>query len=304
MTPCKTIVAATDLSAPAHRAVARAFLLAAGRDAALELVHVIPQGAVDALRRLLGLGAEPVEQRILEQARDALRGLAETLGPAHGVAASTHLTTGTTLSAILDRADALDADLLVVGAHGEGYLGHLLLGTTAERLLRRTRRSVLMVRQTPHEAYRRILVPVDFSPWSAPALRLARAVAPDAELVLLHAFEAPFEAKLRFAGVAEEDIARYSAETGREALRLLHAVAEEAGLAAGDARFEVRHGEAPRVILSQEQELDCDLVILGKHGQGVMEELLLGSVTKHVLAEATCDVLVASAPGGPLKQAD
>lgn len=296
MTHCKTLVAATDLSAPARRAVARAFLLAAGHNAALELVHVIPQGAVDALRRLLGLGVEPVEQRILEQARDALRALAETLGAAHGVAASTYLTTGTTLSAILDRADALDADLLVVGAHGEGYLGHLLLGTTAERLLRRTRRSILMVRQAPQEAYRRILVPVDFSPWSVPALRLARAVAPDAELVLLHAFEAPFESKLRFAGVAEEDVARYSAETGREALRRLHVVAEAAGLGPGDARFEVCHGEAARVILSQEQELDCDLVILGKHGQGMMEELLLGSVTKHVLAEAGCDVLVASAP--------
>ncbi len=296
MNPCKTIVAATDLSAPAQRAVARAFLLAAERNAALELVHVIPRGAVDALRRLLGLGAEPVEQRILEQARDALRALADRLGPAHGVAASTHLTTGATLSAILERADALDADLLVVGAHGEGYLGRLLLGTTAERLLRRTRRSLLVVRQAPREAYRRILVPVDFSPWSAPALRLARAVAPDAELVLLHAFEAPFEAKLRFAGVAEADIARYSAETGREALRRLHEVVAEAGLGPADVLLDVRHGEAPRVILSQEQEQDCDLVILGKHGQGVMEELLLGSVTKHVLAQATCDVLVACAP--------
>jgi nucleotide-binding universal stress UspA family protein len=35
---------------------------------------------------------------------------------------------------------------------------------------------------------------------------------------------------------------------------------------------------------------------MGKHGQGMLEELLLGSVTKHVLSEATCDVLVASAP--------
>ncbi len=58
--------------------------------------------------------------------------------------------------------------------------------------------------------------------------------------------------------------------------------------------FRVLHGDASVSILTLEQELDCDLIILGKHGQGVLEELLLGSVTKHILAESSCDVLVAS----------
>lgn len=49
----------------------------------------------------------------------------------------------------------------------------------------------------------------------------------------------------------------------------------------------------------QEQELDCDLIVMGKHGQGMLEELLLGSVTKHVLAESTGDVLVLGLPAGP-----
>jgi nucleotide-binding universal stress UspA family protein len=35
--------------------------------------------------------------------------------------------------------------------------------------------------------------------------------------------------------------------------------------------------------------------VVGKRGKGVVEELLLGSVTKHVLAESSGDVLVASA---------
>jgi nucleotide-binding universal stress UspA family protein len=296
MTPRNPILAATDLSAPARHAVDRAFRVAADTGADLELMHVINQGAVNALRRLLGVRAGEVETRILDRARDGLYKLAVDLGQARGVAAGIHLATGGVLSAILERAEARDAGLLVLGAHGEDYLGHLLLGTTAERLLRRTPRPVLMVRQTPHESYRRVLVPVDFSAWSVPAVRLARALAPRAELVLLHAFEAPFESKLRFAGVDEVDIDRYRATTSQEALAELRATAEQAGLGPEDALLGVHHGGAARVILTQEQEQDCDLIVMGKHGQGMLEELLLGSVTKHVLSEATCDVLVASAP--------
>jgi len=126
-------------------------------------------------------------------------------------------------------------------------------------------------------------------------LRLARTLAPAAELVLLHAFEVPFEGKLQFAGVTDEAIARYRHQARQDALRELEAFAAAAGSPAAGARLSVHHGEASRVILEREQQEDCDLLVVGKRGKGVVEELLLGSVTKHVLAEASGDVLVASA---------
>jgi len=222
--------------------------------------------------------------------------LAADLKQIHNVSAEIHLVAGAVLRMILDQADAMDADLLVMGARGEDYLIHLLLGTTAERLLRRTLRPVLMVKQTSHEPCRRVLVPMDFSPWSATALKLASMVAPRAELVLLHAFEAPFESRLQFAGVDEETINGYRMAAREESLMQLEAVAANAGLRPDVVRICVHHGDASRVILTQEQELDCDLIVMGKHGQGVTEELLLGSVTKHILSESACDVLVANHP--------
>jgi CPA2 family monovalent cation:H+ antiporter-2 len=54
----------------------------------------------------------------------------------------------------------------------------------------------------------------------------------------------------------------------------------------------VLHGNATRQILSQERHHGCDLVVMGKHGTHVTEDLLLGSVTKRVLAESRSDVLV------------
>ncbi len=292
MTRLAPILAATDLSAPARQAVARAFHVAGATGAELTLLHVLNQGWLDELRRLLGAGSAEVEQRVRDDARERLARLAAQLGPQHGVSARLALTSGRVLSDILDQADALDAGLIVVGARGEGYLGRLLIGTTSERLLRRSLRPMLVVKQTPHEAYRRVLVPVDFSAASAPVLRLARAVAPGAQIVLFHAFEAPFESKLRFAGVEEATLNRYLIAARQDALARLQDLAAAVGLGTGQVGLHVEHGEASRAILAQEQELDCDLIVMGKHGQGMLEELLLGSVTKHVLAESMGDVLV------------
>jgi len=123
---------------------------------------------------------------------------------------------------------------------------------------------------------------------------LARAIAPRAELVLLHAFNVPFEGKLRFAGVEEESINRYRVEAKQAALQQLTWLAADAGLDPGATRFSVLQGDASRHVVEQEQEQDCDLIVLGKHGRNAIEELLLGSVTKHVLAESSGDVAVSS----------
>jgi nucleotide-binding universal stress UspA family protein len=54
----------------------------------------------------------------------------------------------------------------------------------------------------------------------------------------------------------------------------------------------VLHGDPCRHIIEQEQERDCDLIVIGKHGENLLEDLMLGSVTRDVLAGSQCDVLV------------
>lgn len=293
MNPPYTLLAATDLSAPARHAAQRAALLARDINARLELAHVLEQGALDELRRRFGAEGEALQARIREQAREALAQLAADVGAPLGVSAGTHLLEGAVLERIAAEAERLDASLLIVGARGVGFMRHWLLGATAERLLRKTRRPILVVKQPARDAYRSVLVPVDFSPWSQGAMRLAQAVAPRAEIVLLHAYEVPFEDKMRFAGVEEETIQRHRTEARQEALARLHQAAAEAGLAAANWRAIAVHGDAAPRILEQEEEQGADLVVLGKHGAGMAEELLLGSVTKHVLAHSRGDVLVA-----------
>ncbi|MEO8250654.1 MAG: universal stress protein [Burkholderiales bacterium] len=51
-------------------------------------------------------------------------------------------------------------------------------------------------------------------------------------------------------------------------------------------------------MVEQEQEQACDLIVIGKHGRSMVEELLVGSVTSHVLAESAGDVLVSNSTNG------
>jgi nucleotide-binding universal stress UspA family protein len=121
---------------------------------------------------------------------------------------------------------------------------------------------------------------------------MARMLAPQAEIVLLHAFEVPFEGRLRHAGVSDAELAGLLANAKREAGAQMAELIAAAGLPADAVQSVVVHGDASVRILDQQQLQGCELIVIGKRGQGPLEELLLGSVTTHILSQARGDVLV------------
>jgi nucleotide-binding universal stress UspA family protein len=288
----RTVLAATDLSAFARHAAGRAAMVASAVGARLSIAHVVNGGGLNALRHLVDVGTGDVAERLIDEVRGEVRELVDEIDQRYGSKAEMHLATGSVLSELSTYAETIDADLLVLGARGTSVVREWLLGTTTERMLSKTTRAMLVVKQMPHENYQRVLIPVDFSPRSADALRFARAVAPQADLILLHAFEVPFEGKLRYAGVEDDALAALRVTAKREAVEKMNALVEAAGLGDAGVRRIVLHGDAAATILTQEQEQDCDLIVIGKRGLGLLEELLLGSVTKHILAQSNGDVLV------------
>jgi nucleotide-binding universal stress UspA family protein len=292
----RPILAVTDFSPHARHAADRAARVAQAAGAPLALLHVMPGEPLASLRQWLGADSAP-EARMQEAARDQLAQLAAELRAARHVDAACTVAAGAAVDEIVREAERLDAQLVVLGARGAGFLRRLVLGTTAERLLRRTTRPLLVVRQTPRAPYRRVLVTLDFSPWSAHAIALARQAAPHARLVLFTAWQVPFEEKLHYAGVEAATVAHYRQQARTDATSRLQALAAAQGLKRPDWDAVIVEGEASLRIVEQEQEKDCDLVVLGKHGQSAAEDLLLGSVTKHVLAEGSADVLVSTGHG-------
>lgn len=288
------LLAATDLSAPARHAAERAAMLAGDLGATLDLLHVISAVPMHHLQRLLAEAPADFEVQVDAQVRTDVQRLADSLAARYGVQPRCRAGRGPLLDTIVAQVRSGEADVLILGAHGASFMRHAVLGSTAERMVSRSPCPMLVVRQPPHERYRRALVAVDFSVDSLRAAAVARSLCPRSDLVLLHAYQVPFEEELRSAGVSDATLEHYRYIAQRQANRAMQSFLGEAGLASNDVTCLVLHGDPTSRIVQQEQESDCDLVVVGKHGESMVHDLLLGSVTRHVLQQAQGDVLVST----------
>lgn len=284
----RKIVAATDLSMYAHRAALRAGRLAREHDASLQLLHVVNTASVSALKTLLQT-APPIGAAMLAEATQAVQSLAEDVAKAGGPTAECRIEEGDVTDTLL--AAAADADLVVLGPRGLNPAKDFLLGSSAERIARRVRSPLLIAKQEVAISYECVLVPVDFSDSSLQALRYARALAPRATLHVFHAYDSPYDGRLQSAGVTEEALKSY-----RHTLQLEAEAAMREFLARApevkDVRSRVELGD-PRVILcARAEELQSNLIVMGKQGRSWFSEFLLGSVSRRTIEHAACDVAI------------
>lgn len=288
----RRVMACTDLSSPARHAAERAVLVAAAAGARVDVACVLERSWLQRIQSLLQESSETVGRRLREVAAGQLDELVGQLRAKSGVSVEGRLLEGPVVPTLVAEADRAAADLIVLGSRGASFMRHALLGSTAERMIHKARCPMLVVKRAPHEAYQHALLAVDLSPVATRVIEAGRAVASGARLLPLHAFELPYEGKMVQAGVDEAAIRRYRDAARADAAARLDEFLRSAGHDGGALSALLTHGDPVACILEQEQERDCDLVVLGKQGEGRIEELLLGSVTRHVLHGSQGDVLI------------
>ena len=201
---------------------------------------------------------------------------------------------------ILAQLDATRADLLVIGTHGRSGFQRLFLGSVTEKVIRKAACPTLVVPpRAPDVApeapvqFRRILCAVDFSERSLDALAYALNLAgeTDARLTLFHVIEYQPVLQPELA-VVDVDLARIRDATEREARRRLHALIPDQARTYSMVETAVVEGRAHREVLRQAAEQQADLIVMGAHGTGVIDGLVFGSTTHHVIRSATCPVLI------------
>lgn len=286
-----SILATTDFSLAARNAVERAAMLAAAVPVRKGvLLHVLEESWPDILGQF-GTSSPRIKRRVADEALRSLDDLTEEIRQLSHFDLEPQIRIGKVLDVIVEA--AADYSLLVLGARGRHPIRAFTLGTTSQRLLNKTQQSVLVVKRRPNTAYQRILIAVDFSPHSVKALAYGLALAPQADIYMTHVFEPQFEKSMVLAGITSDVLKEYREKAYQDAKAEMTDFVETVGTGSGRVFHCIERGYAPAKLRENAREWDVDLIVVGKRGKSIIEKLLLGSVTMHLLAESKCDVLVA-----------
>jgi nucleotide-binding universal stress UspA family protein len=164
----KRILYATDLSENALHAFAYAVSLANFYGASISMLHVLTEDSEFVDRGVVGYISaerwEEIKRRQVEEAKETLTGkkrelvpIREALGQFCEDVQSSHadqdfvadeilVKRGDPVDEILAQAEDRNCDLIVMGTHGHGILEEAIIGSTARRVVRRSKKPVLVVR--------------------------------------------------------------------------------------------------------------------------------------------------------------
>jgi len=169
----KKILYATDLSKSARYAFAYAVSLADLYDAAITMIHVLPEVSDILDKNIIGYISadrwEEIKSQNVDEAREALIGkrrdhlairdalhqFSQNVKESHEgkgfVTDDIVVLRGNPVEQILAQAEEKNCDLIVMGTHGHGTLADVMMGSTARRVLRRSTKPVLVVRLPKEE---------------------------------------------------------------------------------------------------------------------------------------------------------
>jgi nucleotide-binding universal stress UspA family protein len=275
---------ATDFSASSEKAAAWAKTLARRFSSTVEVAHIFDPSVI-ASQEAATLGYTAAMNR--QASRESLEGVCSQFA-SEGIKVSAIQQEGHFPAAELLKIAKRDkVDLIVAGTLSKTGLARVILGSTAEALIRNAPCPVLTIGPNvdlPAELpshFRNIIYATDFSPEAAKAAVFALSFAEDggARLVLCYVQSATRD---------KPDTTQMIDEAFKKALqRLVPATAYDWC----NPEFVVEHGEAAEGILSLADRIHADLIVLGARKSSLWLTRFARGVTTDLLAQARCPVM-------------
>jgi nucleotide-binding universal stress UspA family protein len=279
----KNILVATDFSSVSDKAAAYAKALALNFRSNVKIAHVFDPSTVKSyVEGILGM---PVKER-QQLSTECLEKLQQDFLAA-GIATTTAQPEGhRPYAALLKLAAANDIDLIVAGTHSKWGLERVVLGSTAEELIRKSYCPVLTVgphARQPHDGplvFKTIVYATDFSAQAAKAAVFALSFAQDSGAHLFFCYVARTEA------TAEE---RKALDAPFKAA--LSKMIPESSYEWCSPEIVVEHGDASEAILELAERVHADLIVLGARNASFWLTHIEHGLTPDLLAEAKCPVM-------------
>lgn len=279
-TALQRILVPTDLSDFAGTALRWAGMLQRRMGAKLTLLYAnepyVPFDAIEGPAAYLMQHDPEFRERLAAELRSHI----ERFLPDLGDAAEPAIVEKAPAAAILETAESIGADLIVMGTHGRTGWRRVLLGSVAEKVVHHSQRPVLCIPAEAPPVIGKILCPVNFTPTARVALEQAATLAQtfDAELLVVHVTEA-----IDHASDVEGEFAAWIEPHVRTRCRYSHIVS------AGDAAEET---------IRMARDANADLIVLGSEHKRFADTTVIGTTTERVIRHARKPVWTVTAPAG------
>lgn len=295
------ILCPVDFSEYSRHAFDRAAAIARAFGATVTALHVVPVQTAAGILPYAGpesLGPFPLPEVKPERIKDELRSFL-ALGAAPVPVTCEVAEAPDVHREILAHAERCHVDAIVMGTHGRGGFHRLILGSVAEKVLRKAPMPVFTVPPAAPEIsaaacepFRRVLCALDFSDCSLAGLRFAAAFAKQhrARLGVLHVVEFAPVGYDPFIG-PPADLAGLKSAAEIVVRDRLHNLISSADRDAIHIEEIVVAGRAHREIVRLAHDWCADLIVLGIHGRTAVGRALFGSTVEPVVRHAPCPVL-------------
>jgi nucleotide-binding universal stress UspA family protein len=293
MKPIRRVLVATDFSAGSEAAVQRALQIARSHGACIDLVHAFDASAWQALRAVFDLKRLSGQPSPEANLRERLTASAAALAAREGLVVESHFGVGAPAAVIEARAKAMNAAVLVIARRSEPTAPGV--SSTLLRVLRSAPCPVLVTRAGPATQYTRVLTAVDLREVSRQAAADALALFPNATHRLLYVVDPQWESEVQRGQGDAAPLGELIASLHARAHQQLEALASELAAGRGTA-LDVAVVEAiPALGIVQHAAIwPADCVVVGRHGQGLVADTLLGSTALDAIHHSGRDVLVVS----------
>ena len=300
MIQLQRVLCPVDFSDFSRRAFDHAVRLAHWYQSTVRLLYVSEGAPLAAAAP--GGGVVPSGMLTAQERESLLTGLKHFASSGAGADLEFEIGEGDVAKSILSQAAEGHADVVVLGTHGRSGFERLVLGSVAEKVLRKATCPVLTVPQAVGDVvpvtptFKRIVCPIDFSTCSMHALEYAFSMAQedDAHVTVLHVIDVPANLEADGHGAVQAgspSLRGYLAATERERrARVADAVPDHVRTYC-TVDTVVTSGSPYREILRAASERKGDLIIMGIHGRHPLDLLFFGSTTQHVVRRAACPVL-------------
>jgi nucleotide-binding universal stress UspA family protein len=201
---------------------------------------------------------------------------------------------GDPAGAIAARAQAHDVNLVVTGRRRRRSFADTFIATTVERLLRQMQRPILVVSNSNQSAYRRVLIPIDFTDASAARIQFAAAFLPQASLHVLHSYKRPFQDYVASLSLtfSREERGKFSGPIGQQRKQALSRLIETLELGGRRPLMTIENGDVRALVKEELARQKTDLLVVGTHARSGMEHVPFGSGMEAILRSSPCDILL------------